>query len=314
MQSVKLGLLWYLSAWMKSLLGSLKWTEVLTGFLVFCVRQPPAEDSMRSPSPPGCLSTALLAFLLMLCTPPPSLCRPPTWRVQGSASRREHVRAKSKRVRDVTSRHKLGPRHVLPFVFVAVVKPTPAPTLPPTPSPPPTIPPAWAGEHQHSRKRIHPRPTPPHRPAAAQAWTEAVSAVCPGRPCLQHVLLQEGARTERQSSICVSFSVSFWLIMHERFNYSSDSPALTRPLSSVCKGAKADLVFVIDGSWSIGEDSFTKVVHFVSGIIGAFDIVGPSGMQVCVCALTSGPSCFFICTIKTSCLRTYSNKAERVAR
>ncbi|CAG01461.1 unnamed protein product, partial [Tetraodon nigroviridis] len=77
-------------------------------------------------------------------------------------------------------------------VFVAVVKPTPVPTLPPTPSPPPTIPPAWA----------------------------------------------------------------------------------------VCKGAKADLVFVIDGSWSIGEDSFTKVIHFVSGIIGAFDVIGPSGMQV----------------------------------
>ncbi|XP_058469849.1 collagen alpha-1(XII) chain isoform X2 [Solea solea] len=73
-----------------------------------------------------------------------------------------------------------------------LVKPTPAPTLPPTPVPPPTIPPAWA----------------------------------------------------------------------------------------VCKGAKADVVFLIDGSWSIGEDSFTKVIHFVSDMVGAFDIVGPSGMQV----------------------------------
>lgn len=53
-------------------------------------------------------------------------------------------------------------------------------------------------------------------------------------------------------------------------------------LASVCKGAKADVVFLIDGSWSIGEESFTKVVHFVSGMIGAFDIVGPSGMQVCI--------------------------------
>ncbi|XP_034384020.1 collagen alpha-1(XII) chain-like [Cyclopterus lumpus] len=73
-----------------------------------------------------------------------------------------------------------------------LVKPTPAPTLPPTPSPPPTVPPAWA----------------------------------------------------------------------------------------ICKGAKADVVFLIDGSWSIGEESFTKVVHFVSGMIAAFDVVGPSGMQV----------------------------------
>lgn len=51
-------------------------------------------------------------------------------------------------------------------------------------------------------------------------------------------------------------------------------------LASVCKGAKADVVFLIDGSWSIGEESFTKVVHFVSGMIAAFDVIGPSGMQV----------------------------------
>lgn len=48
---------------------------------------------MRSPSPPGCLSTALMDFLLTLCTPPPSLYRPPTWRVQESASERKHVSA-----------------------------------------------------------------------------------------------------------------------------------------------------------------------------------------------------------------------------
>lgn len=41
------------------------------------------------------------------------------------------------------------------------------------------------------------------------------------------------------------------------------------------------MVFLIDGSWSIGEESFTKVLLFVSSVIGAFDIVGPSGMQVC---------------------------------
>lgn len=57
-------------------------------------------------------------------------------------------------------------------------------------------------------------------------------------------------------------------------------PILTCFLASVCRGAKADVVFLIDGSWSIGEDSFTKVVHFVYGMIGAFDVIGPSGMQV----------------------------------
>uniref|UniRef100_A0A3Q2PFY9 VWFA domain-containing protein n=1 Tax=Fundulus heteroclitus TaxID=8078 RepID=A0A3Q2PFY9_FUNHE len=61
-------------------------------------------------------------------------------------------------------------------------------------------------------------------------------------------------------------------------------------LISVCKGAKADVVFVIDGSWSIGEESFTKVVQFVSSIIAAFDIVGPSGMQVAAADFTNDGS------------------------
>uniref|UniRef100_A0A672FSD7 Collagen alpha-1(XII) chain n=1 Tax=Salarias fasciatus TaxID=181472 RepID=A0A672FSD7_SALFA len=42
----------------------------------------------------------------------------------------------------------------------------------------------------------------------------------------------------------------------------------------------ADVVFLIDGSWSIGEESFNKVVNFVSDMIAAFDVIGPSGMQV----------------------------------
>ncbi|XP_057679033.1 collagen alpha-1(XII) chain isoform X2 [Corythoichthys intestinalis] len=59
------------------------------------------------------------------------------------------------------------------------------------------------------------------------------------------------------------------------------SPPPTIPPSwPVCKGAKADVVFLIDGSWSIGEESFTKVVHFVSDMIATFDVIGPTGMQV----------------------------------
>uniref|UniRef100_A0A669BGH9 Collagen alpha-1(XII) chain n=1 Tax=Oreochromis niloticus TaxID=8128 RepID=A0A669BGH9_ORENI len=57
-------------------------------------------------------------------------------------------------------------------------------------------------------------------------------------------------------------------------------PPTIPPGWAVCKGAKADVLFLIDGSWSIGEESFTKVVHFVSDMIGAFDVIGPSGMQV----------------------------------
>lgn len=48
----------------------------------------------------------------------------------------------------------------------------------------------------------------------------------------------------------------------------------------VCKGAKADLVFLIDGSWSIGDESFSKVLQFVFSMIGAFDVVSHEGMQV----------------------------------
>ncbi|XP_056260514.1 collagen alpha-1(XII) chain isoform X3 [Seriola aureovittata] len=57
-------------------------------------------------------------------------------------------------------------------------------------------------------------------------------------------------------------------------------PPTIPPAWAVCKGAKADVVFLIDGSWSIGEESFNKVVNFVFGMIGAFDVIGPSGMQV----------------------------------
>uniref|UniRef100_A0A3B3DVD7 Collagen, type XII, alpha 1b n=1 Tax=Oryzias melastigma TaxID=30732 RepID=A0A3B3DVD7_ORYME len=65
-------------------------------------------------------------------------------------------------------------------------------------------------------------------------------------------------------------------------------PPTIPPAWAVCKGAKADVVFVIDGSWSIGEESFTKVVNFVSTVIGAFDVVGPSGMQVSFVQFSDG--------------------------
>uniref|UniRef100_A0A4W6E2A3 Collagen type XII alpha 1 chain n=1 Tax=Lates calcarifer TaxID=8187 RepID=A0A4W6E2A3_LATCA len=58
------------------------------------------------------------------------------------------------------------------------------------------------------------------------------------------------------------------------------APATVPPALDVCKGAKADLVFLIDGSWSIGDDSFNKVIQFVTSMTGAFDVISPSGMQV----------------------------------
>uniref|UniRef100_A0A3Q4H4L4 Collagen alpha-1(XII) chain n=1 Tax=Neolamprologus brichardi TaxID=32507 RepID=A0A3Q4H4L4_NEOBR len=57
-------------------------------------------------------------------------------------------------------------------------------------------------------------------------------------------------------------------------------PATVPPALDVCKGAKADLVFLIDGSWSIGDDSFSKVLQFVTSMTAAFDVISPKGMQV----------------------------------
>ncbi|KAM9340955.1 collagen alpha-1(XII) chain [Symphorus nematophorus] len=58
------------------------------------------------------------------------------------------------------------------------------------------------------------------------------------------------------------------------------APATVPPALDVCKGAKADLVFLIDGSWSIGDESFNKVIQFVTSMTGAFDVISPGGMQV----------------------------------
>ncbi|XP_057208625.1 collagen alpha-1(XII) chain isoform X2 [Triplophysa rosa] len=57
-------------------------------------------------------------------------------------------------------------------------------------------------------------------------------------------------------------------------------PPTIPPGWAVCKGAKADVVFLIDGSWSIGDESFSKVIQFVFSVVGAFDVIGPSGMQI----------------------------------
>uniref|UniRef100_A0A8C4NME6 Collagen type XII alpha 1 chain n=1 Tax=Eptatretus burgeri TaxID=7764 RepID=A0A8C4NME6_EPTBU len=47
-----------------------------------------------------------------------------------------------------------------------------------------------------------------------------------------------------------------------------------------CRNAKADIVFLVDGSWSIGEPDFQKVIQFLYSTVGAFDKIGPDGTQV----------------------------------
>ncbi|XP_056623247.1 collagen alpha-1(XII) chain isoform X1 [Triplophysa dalaica] len=71
----------------------------------------------------------------------------------------------------------------------------------------------------------------------------------------------------------------------------------------VCKGAKADLVFLIDGSWSIGDESFAKVRQFVFSMIGAFDVISHVGMQVSFVQYSDGAKTEFK-------LNTYHDKGK----
>uniref|UniRef100_A0A8C5R881 Collagen alpha-1(XII) chain n=1 Tax=Leptobrachium leishanense TaxID=445787 RepID=A0A8C5R881_9ANUR len=57
-------------------------------------------------------------------------------------------------------------------------------------------------------------------------------------------------------------------------------PPTVPPAREVCKGAKADIVFLIDSSWSIGDDNFNKVRQFIFNTVGAFDVINPAGIQV----------------------------------
>ncbi|XP_056154027.1 LOW QUALITY PROTEIN: collagen alpha-1(XIV) chain [Lampris incognitus] len=65
-------------------------------------------------------------------------------------------------------------------------------------------------------------------------------------------------------------------------------PPTTTPLPTipaakeVCKAAKADLTFLVDGSWSIGDENFLKIIGFLYSTTGALDRIGPDGTQVAI--------------------------------
>ncbi|XP_060948245.1 LOW QUALITY PROTEIN: collagen alpha-1(XIV) chain-like [Limanda limanda] len=61
---------------------------------------------------------------------------------------------------------------------------------------------------------------------------------------------------------------------------TTTAPPTIPPAKEVCKAAKADLVFLVDGSWSIGDESFLKIIRFLSSTTGALDVIGPDGTQV----------------------------------
>lgn len=45
----------------------------------------------------------------------------------------------------------------------------------------------------------------------------------------------------------------------------------------MCKAAKADLVFMVDGSWSIGDENFNKIINFLYSTVGALNKIGADG-------------------------------------
>uniref|UniRef100_A0A8C3S0P3 Collagen alpha-1(XIV) chain n=1 Tax=Chelydra serpentina TaxID=8475 RepID=A0A8C3S0P3_CHESE len=66
-------------------------------------------------------------------------------------------------------------------------------------------------------------------------------------------------------------------------------PPTIPPAKEVCKAAKADLVFLVDGSWSIGDDNFNKIIGFLYSTVGALDRIGPDGTQVAIAQFSDDP-------------------------
>ncbi|XP_028983776.1 collagen alpha-1(XIV) chain isoform X2 [Betta splendens] len=63
---------------------------------------------------------------------------------------------------------------------------------------------------------------------------------------------------------------------------TTEPPPTIPPAKEVCKEAKADLAFLVDGSWSIGDDNFMKITGFLYSTMGSLDLIGPDGTQVAI--------------------------------
>uniref|UniRef100_A0A8C4Q898 Uncharacterized protein n=1 Tax=Eptatretus burgeri TaxID=7764 RepID=A0A8C4Q898_EPTBU len=74
----------------------------------------------------------------------------------------------------------------------------------------------------------------------------------------------------------------------------SDPEPTLPPVIPGCYRAKADLVFMLDGSWSMGEENFKTVLQFVHSLVESFEIIGPSGVQVAVAQFSDVPRTEFL--------------------
>lgn len=57
-------------------------------------------------------------------------------------------------------------------------------------------------------------------------------------------------------------------------------------VSSVCGKSKADIVFLVDESSSIGANNFLKMKDFIFRVATYFPVIGPQATQVCVSLIT----------------------------
>ncbi|XP_078085516.1 collagen alpha-1(XII) chain-like isoform X2 [Mustelus asterias] len=87
---------------------------------------------------------------------------------------------------------------------------------------------------------------------------------------------------------------------------SPPPPPTIPPAREECMGAKADLVFLVDGSWSIGDENFHKILQFCFDTIGALDTISPEGMQISVVQFSDDAKAEFK-------LNTYSDKGMVLA-
>lgn len=55
----------------------------------------------------------------------------------------------------------------------------------------------------------------------------------------------------------------------------------------MCGRVKADIVFLVDESWSIGSNNFDKLKDFLFRVVTYFPVIGPQGTQVRSCQCMS---------------------------
>ncbi|GAA6084544.1 collagen alpha-1(VII) chain isoform X1 [Tachysurus ichikawai] len=69
-----------------------------------------------------------------------------------------------------------------------------------------------------------------------------------------------------------------------------DQTTLSSPPSGpVCGRVKADIVFLVDESWSIGSNNFGKLKDFLFRIVTYFPVIGPQGTQIAVVHYSDQP-------------------------